>query len=451
MLFLSKPLQGLVLDPSSAVPKADFSAIWDNVYDSLFDKQKEFIDDVDYKVLAVSAGYGAGKTKGLCAKAFRMALLNQGFRGCVMEPTGPLVRDIWQTEFDEFLDAFEIPHTFRASPLPEYVLHLPEGDTTILCRSFENWQRIIGMNLAWVLADEMDTVNQKLAIKAFNKILGRLRAGNVRQFGIASTPEGYAFMYNQFGSPEAAQHTDRRLIKMKTTDNPHLPPDFIETLYANYDKNQLEAYLNGEFINLTTGKVYYRFDREKHVIEFPELNEDETIHVGMDFNVGNCNAILAVRRDRKLYVFDYISGAKDTDVMAAEIRRRYPDHVILAYPDASGASRSTNSSRSDVAILEGQPYRLRNQSPKANPPIRDRVNAVQHAFEDGKGEVRLFIAPSVGPLIEDLELQCYDDNGSPHKDSGRDHRPDALGYMVHRLFEVGRPRVGQPIRGIRVY
>jgi hypothetical protein len=89
-------------------------------------------------------------------------------------------------DFDDFLDAYGIPYTFRASPLPEYMLHLPGGDTKILCRSFENWSRIIGLNLAWVLADEIDTVTPAIANKAFPKILGRLRAGNVRQFGAAS-------------------------------------------------------------------------------------------------------------------------------------------------------------------------------------------------------------------------------------------------------------------------
>jgi DNA polymerase III beta subunit len=100
---------------------------------------------------------------------------NQGFIGAVMEPTGPLIRDIWQNDFDDFLESYDIPYTFRASPLPEYVLHLPLGDTKILCRSFENWTRIIGLNLAWVLADEIDTVAPSIASRAFPKILGRLR------------------------------------------------------------------------------------------------------------------------------------------------------------------------------------------------------------------------------------------------------------------------------------
>jgi hypothetical protein len=54
-----------------------------------------------------------------------------------------------------------------------------------------------------VLADEIDTVTPAIANKAFPKILGRLRAGNVRQFGAASTPEGFRWMWNTFGSEEA--------------------------------------------------------------------------------------------------------------------------------------------------------------------------------------------------------------------------------------------------------
>jgi hypothetical protein len=46
--------------------------------------------------------------------------------------------------------------------------------------------------------------------------------------------------------------TDRKLIKMRSVDNPHLPADFIERLQANYDPTMLRAYLDGEFVNLTT-------------------------------------------------------------------------------------------------------------------------------------------------------------------------------------------------------
>ena len=80
--------------------------------------QLAFVDDATTQIIGISAGYGAGKTRALCAKAVMLALSNQGFIGCVMEPTGILVRDIWVQDFDDFLESYSIPYTFRASPLP---------------------------------------------------------------------------------------------------------------------------------------------------------------------------------------------------------------------------------------------------------------------------------------------------------------------------------------------
>jgi hypothetical protein len=440
------PLLGFM----QASTQEDTATLLTRIRADLHPGQLAFVDDTSTQIIGISAGYGAGKTRSLCAKAVHLAAANQGFIGAVMEPTGPLIRDIWQNDFDDFLEAYDIPYTFRASPLPEYTLHLPGGDTKILCRSFENWSRIIGLNLAWVLADEIDTVTPSIANKAFPKILGRLRAGNVRQFGAASTPEGFRWMWNTFGNDDAQQRPDRKLIKMRTADNPHLPPDFIERLQANYDPQLLRAYLDGEFVNLTTGQVYDRFDRTKHVRDdFPPIDEEETILVGIDFNVGNTNAALAVRRGRELFFFDEIAGAHDTDAIGQELRRRHPDARILGYPDASGANRSTNSSRSDVAILAS--YNISNMAPKANPPIRDRVAAVQAALENGKGQTRLWVHPRCRKLIECLELQCYTDKGEPDKEAGYDHMNDAAGYLVHRVFEVGRSTAGKAVRGIRLY
>ena len=418
------------------------------IRDDLHPGQLAFVDDTATQIIGISAGYGAGKTRALCAKAVMLAAANQGFIGAVMEPTGPLIRDIWQTDFDDFLDAYGIPYTFRASPLPEYMLHLPGGDTKILCRSFENWSRIIGLNLAWVLADEIDTVTPSIANKAFPKILGRLRSGNVRQFGAASTPEGFRWMWNTFGSDEAKQRVDRKLIKMRTADNPHLPPDFIERLEANYDPSLLRAYLDGEFVNLTTGQVYDRFDRAKHVITAVPDTSREPLRIGVDFNVGNMSAVIAVRLGNGLLVIDEIAGAHDTDALAQEIRRRHSQQQIYVYPDASGGSRSTNASQTDIQILES--YGMSNQSPRSNPPVRDRVAAVQALLENGKGQVRLQVAERCKRVIECLELQCYSDKGEPDKDAGFDHMNDALGYLVWREFNPLHAGAGRGT-GVRLY
>ena len=425
----------------------DLDATLQQIHADLHPGQLAFAADKQTQILGISAGYGAGKTRALCARAITLAAANQGFIGCVMEPTGPLIRDIWINDFDDFLDAYGIPYTFRASPLPEYVLHLPGGDTKLLCRSFENWSRIIGLNLAWVLADEIDTVTPAIATKAFPKILGRLRSGNVRSFAAASTPEGFRWMWNTFGSEEASARTDRKLIKMRTADNPHLPPDFIERLKENYDPSLLKAYLDGEFVNLNTGQVYDRFDRAKHVTTIKDA-DDQPLRIGIDFNVGNMNAVVAIRVQNKLLFIDEIVKAHDTDALAREIRRRYPHRKIYVYPDASGAARSTNASQTDIQILES--YGMSNQSPKANPPVRDRVAAVQALLENGKGEVRMQIDGRCKKLIECLELQSYSEKGEPDKEAGYDHMNDAAGYLIWREFNPLYVNAGRGT-GIRIY
>ena len=444
--------EGTILQNLSSGDSLNADHIYQKIQDDLHPGQLSFVTDTTTQIIGLSAGYGAGKTRSLCAKAVQLAIANQGFTGCVMEPTGPLIRDIWQTDFEMFLEEYEIPYTSRQSPLPEYILHLPIGDTRILCRSFENWQRIIGLNLAWVLADEIDTVSPSIADRAFPRILARLRSGNQRQFGVASTPEGFRWMWNTFGTDEAKQRKDRKLIKMRSYDNPHLPPDFITRLEENYDSGLLQAYLNGEFCNITTGQVYDRFSRDLHVVQEQQPMsidlQEEPLRIGIDFNVGNMSAVIGVASGDNFFVIDEVSGSHDTDSLAQEIKRRYPSNKIYAYPDASGGNRSTNASKTDIQILET--YGFSNQSPAANPPVRDRVNSVQRLLEDGKGKTRLKINKNAKRLIECLELQSYTEKGEPDKDAGYDHMNDALGYITWRLFNPLHLRAGKST-GIRLY
>ena len=96
------------------------------IYDGLLPAQKEFCDDTDHLILGLCAGFGAGKTRALCAKALLLAMDNVGTVGAVFEPTPHSPRDVWMRSFDDFLEEFEIEYDFRVSPQPEYVLHVLE-------------------------------------------------------------------------------------------------------------------------------------------------------------------------------------------------------------------------------------------------------------------------------------------------------------------------------------
>jgi hypothetical protein len=433
--------------PDSAPSAPTTFEVLERIHSSLLPHQQAFCNDTTHRKLGLVCGFGAGKTYGLVSKAVTLAAQNIGFVSALFEPVAPMLRDILERTMDDLLTEWQIPYTFRVSPLPEYTLTFAEGQHTILLRTMETWNRIRGQNLCAIGFDEADTAPMRVAQNATRMALARLRAGNIRQFYAATTPEGFGWAYKTFKS-EATE--DTLLIQARTEDNPHLPADFIPSLIENYPANLIQSYINGEFVNLTTGQVYDRFDRIKHVREdIAPIEDEETILVGIDFNVGNTNAALAIRRGRELFFFDEIAGAHDTDAIGQELRRRYPHARILGYPDASGANRSTNSSRSDVAILAS--YDISNMSPKANPPIRDRVAAVQAALENGKGETRLWVHPRCRKLVECLELQSYSEKGEPDKEANYDHMNDAAGYLVHRVFEVGRATAGRAVRNLKLY
>ena len=310
------------------------------------------------------------------------------------------------------------------------------------------YQRLRGQNLCAVGFDEADTIPKRDAESAMNMALARLRSGNIQQFYATTTPEGHSWAFETF---EKNAKEDTRLIKAKTSDNPYLPEGFIDSLLENYPPQLIQAYLNGNFTNLTTGAVYSRFDRNKHLINnIPFDIKMETLLIGIDFNVMNCNAVVAVKDRDKLIVIDEVTKQNDTDALAQEIKRRYPNNKILVYPDASGAARSTiNASKTDIAIL--QSYNFTSMALRSNPPIKDRVQTLQALLENSKGRVRLAIHASCRRLIECLELQSYDEkSGDPDKQNGYDHLNDALGYLVYREFSIIHAKAGRPT-GIRIY
>ena len=160
------------------------------------------------------------------------------------------------------------------------------------------------------------------------------------------------------------------------------------------------------------------------------------------------SASIGVLRGNSLTLIDEITKGHDTDSVAKEIIRRYPNRQVYVYPDSSGGSRSTNAAQTDVEILSS--YGFSNQSPRANPPVRDRVMALQAALMNGKGETKIKVLKSCTKIIECFELQSYNDRGEPDKDAGYDHLNDATGYLCWRLFNPLYARAGRGT-GIRIY
>lgn len=444
MSILSVIAGGNVLEPpqrTSTRCTESYESLRSRIYDALLPPQKEFVDDTDHKILGYCAGFGAGKTFALCAKAIFLGLDNPNTTAAVFEPTNIMLRDVWMRSFDEFLEQFKIEYDFRVSPQPEYVLHLPRGPVTLICRATETFNRIRGQNLSFCLADEIDTSSQEISQKAAEMMLARLRGGKKPQLALASTPEGYKYMYRTF--VEDGDNEDRRLIRAATTDNPHLPAGFVESLYQNYDNQLIASYIQGEFTNLANTTVYHPFDRDRHWCD-TDLSPEDRVFVGIDFNVGACFCMVMVRRSEEFHVVAE-HHPKDTPAVVKLLRETYGDYVergdLVVIPDAASRQRTTtNAAESDLSLLKKGGFVVKNQS--ANPQVADRVNAINVLLLAD----RLKVHNRCKYLIKSMEQQTYSKTGSPEKGIGGlddiSGPVDALGYAITYLAPLRRWTTG---------
>lgn len=395
----------------------------------LLNHQYEVLADTTTKIIGLIGGYGNGKTYTACRKAIQLSTLNTGFTGIVTEPTYPLLRDIFIPEMKLALEDWGIEYKFNGSN-SIFTLYINGKESKIICMSAENYERLVGVNAAWVIMDEFDTSKKDIAMNAFTKLLGRLRAGVVRQFVIFTTPEGFRAAHQIFVTDN--KDGRRKLIKAKTTDNKYLPQDFIDTLRYQYPPNLLKAYMDGEFINLTSGTVYSYFNRHKHHTD-REIEINDILHIGQDFNIGGCcGSVHVIDKGIPKLVDEY--SVRDTQSIILHVKNKYAGHKIIFYPDASGDSGTTNASTTDIKLLSGAGFMV--NAPASNPRIQNRVNSVNTLFYKDKYLVNTDKCPD-STLA--LEQQAYDDKGSPEKFSGPatiDDRTDCIGYFIHRRYPI---------------
>ncbi len=398
----------------------------------LLPHQFELLKDNDTRILGLVSGYGAGKTYAVARKAIVLMSLNAGYDGVITEPTYPMLADILIPEVESALIEYGIRYSYNRSE-KTFKCEINGKDTRILCRSMENYERLVGVNAAWVIMDEADTAKPDIAYNAYTKLIGRIRAGNRRQMVIVSTPEGFRMLYRVFVT-EADER--KRLIRAKSSDNKHLPPDYLQTLIGIYPEELQQAYINGEFVNMTSGTVYNAFSRERHDCKTC-IAEREPLYIGQDFNVGNMCSAVFVRRGEQYHLIEELNSILDTPELCNVLLDKYPDHEITIYPDASGANRKTvGASTSDIKLLKAAGFKVRAKS--KNPPVKDRVLAVNCALSNGLVCVN---TDACREITKGLEQQAYDRNGQPDKTTGLDHFNDALGYLIAYEFPVERPKV----------
>ena len=399
--------------------------------------QAKFLN-LPHKYRAFVAGFGSGKTwvgcSGLASHAWEWPRINAGY----FAPSYPQIRDIFFPTMEEVAHDWGLRADIKESNKEVHLFSGRQYRTTVICRSMDRPQAIVGFKIGHALVDEVDVMAATKAEQAWRKIIARMRynaPGLKNGVDVTTTPEGFKFTYQQFVKAlrdKPQLESLYGLIQASTYDNAkNLPADYIPSLFESYPKQLIDAYLRGLFVNLMSGSVYPEFDRvQNHCFE--SIQEGEPLLIGMDFNRLHMAAVAYVVRDGWPVAVDEITDGRDTPYMAQLFKDRYVSkgHAVTVYPDASGQnSSSKNASESDLSILREHGLSVRVNP--TNPAVADRINAVNALILNGEGHRRLKVNTLRCPkLTEALEQQAYDKNGVPDKASGVDHILDAAGYPI---------------------
>jgi len=403
---------------------------------ALLPAQRQFVQSTS-KYPAICGGYGSGKTKAATIRLISLMVTEPGINALMGMPTYDLLRMRAIPGVQDDLEEIGLSYTLNKS---EWAINM-RGFGTIYFRSYDNPQRWVAFEVAHTILDELDTLPKEKARAVWKKAVERTRQETKRGNTIANvtTPDQgvNGFTYERWGKPESDKW---ELIKASTYENHHLPDGYTQSLIDQYDPVMADAYLRGEFVSFNQNKVYHQFDAKRHHSD-RKIKSGERLHVGIDFNIGGCCAtVWAVDSGVPIAVEEFT--ANDTQDFVTRLAK-YDDNPITVYPDASGRSGHTNAAASDVDLIEQAGFRV--DAPKANPLIRDRVNAVNGLLAHDRMRVNTYACPE---LTDALTMQGYE-KGQPQKFNDHpaiDDWADSAGYYLHRKYPISKP-VTRGIRG----
>ena len=363
-------------------------------------------------------GVGSGKTFAGALWAVMMSQKYPNCRGLITANTHSQLRKATLAELFSICDTLGIKYKYLVNQNRLFI-----GKAEILCYTMENPDNLAGPTVGWWWGDEVAFYRQL----AFDKGAARVRdTKGPCQIKFTTTPNGFNWLYEFFVEKPGDYKT---VIYSKTLDNlDNLPDTYVKQLTEQYDKKMAQQELDGQFVNMNSGQVYYGFDRNVHVRQV-ELMPTDLLMVGLDFNVHPLCGVFIARRGEMIYVVDelYLENS-NTFQAAKEILQRYSNRYMQIVPDETGNRRKTSSNQTDHEILRRAGLEV---VPFRNPSVKDRQNNINRLLENKY----IKIHPRCKHLIKDLEQLTHEND-----DDMLSHISDALGYVVWKINPLIKPK-----------
>ena len=423
----------------------------------MWQHQRDWWDSPNF-IKAMVAGYGSGKTFIGAKRAIALALLNKGQPHFWVSPSYKIAKRTVVPTLIELLDGRKsldagFDYKYNKSD-GEFKLNHRGRAGIIWLGSGEEPDSLKGPNVGSATIDEPFIQSKDV----FDQMLARVRAPRAlhREIGLLGTPEQLNWGYD-ICEGEDHDRYDIYVSHVSTAENKALPQQYLDTLLRGYTDKMQEAFLKGQFVNLSRGQIYYGFSKDRNVMSFEDPGHE--LEVGMDFNVDPMSAVIFWRHGQHVHIVaeieienadtEYMCGvlAQDNrknnsgEFLRGQIKNFVNEdgtnRIHTIYPDASGRSRHTSASggQSDFSIIRERFHLI---SKAANPKIRDRENSVNGKLNPVKGKPTLTVDPSCKKLIQYMLSYTHE---LRLKQKQMSHVLDAMGYPIAYLFPVNKPTI----------
>ena len=308
----------------------------------------------------------------------------------------------------------------------ELAIKLP-NNAEIAIKGAEQENNLRGAGLDMVVMEEYSYIKPRV----WEEIIYPMLTTTDGDALFIGTPNGYDHLYDAYLRGQS-DNPDWKSWQYTTLDGGYVPEEEIKKAKSMMDERAFKTEFMASF-ETTGNRAAYNFDRSIHVKKAKQLSNN--LFFGIDFNVDYMSAVLGCEYSNgTIHYFDEIRQTNsNTEEMAKAMMKIAPS--IPVYPDASGSSRSTTSNKSDHQILRD--FRFQVLAKKANPPIIDRLNALNRMLKDANNKVRMTVDPKCIYLIKDLEqVQRSRDGKIDKSDIALTHMFDACSYYIAYKYPI---------------
>lgn len=393
------------------------------------------------------AGRGAGKSWTLTLDTVLQALGNPGVPGALLGRTEKdLKRNLLpflRAHFHTLADATAY-NWIRRVDNDAQTIELVNG-ARILWAGYERVDKLRGLNLAWIDADEV-CWSEADELTVWETLLPAIRVPCQRpSFAVASSPNGLRGITKLFRDRQLANDADWHVTRATSWHNPHLDRAVIEAMIAGMGVRRKAQEIDAIALR-PQSSVFGDFRESRHVVRWSTRHHPECRWVfGVDWGLNRAAAVaIQVTPDGRWIVVDDLIAEPESRGHWRDAVRRWIDELTGgAPPFLIAADRAVPEENAWARGVWGRHgVRVMALSSKHDQYVRNGIALIGDFLNPVVGEPRLLFADSlrrvtVGPVAPIVPAMLayrwrVDREGNPtdepFKDNENDHVVDALRY-----------------------